>query len=105
MTPEEHEAADFLRQRQRAYQLAFNTPAGQAVLLDLMKFCRAHETCFDPDPRLHAALEGRREVFLRILAHMDRSLSELYQLYSGRPLPKPRTEDYDAETDDLADLL
>lgn len=37
------------------------------MLADLAKFCRANESTFDADPRIHALLEGRREVFLRII--------------------------------------
>jgi hypothetical protein len=81
---------NFLRQRQRAYQLAFSQPAGQAVLRDLAKFCRAQETCFHADPRVHAALEGRREVFLRIAKHMNLTPEQLYTLIE-RDLP-PTTE-------------
>ena len=36
------------------------------ILSELAHFCRAFETCFHADPRIHAALEGRREVWLRI---------------------------------------
>lgn len=45
------------------------TPTRHAapMLADLAKFCRANETTFDADPRIHALLEGRREVFLRII--------------------------------------
>lgn len=38
-----------------------------AMLADLSKFCRANESTFHVDPRVHALLEGRREVFLRIM--------------------------------------
>lgn len=92
---------DFLRQRRHAYQLsfgtakravrlrrafvnAFGTPSGQMVLADLEKFCRANETCFDTDARVNAALEGRREVWLRIQQHLNLSSEDLFQLYSGR---------------------
>lgn len=75
---------DFIRGRKRNYQLALLSPAGQAVLIDLAKFCRANETCFHEDPRLHAALEGRREVWLRIQQHLHLSSDQLATLYSGR---------------------
>lgn len=39
---------------------------GEKVLADLARFCRANTTTFDKDARIHALLEGRREVFLRI---------------------------------------
>lgn len=76
---------EFLRGRKRAYQLAFSTPAGMECLVDLAKFCRAGTTTFDPDPRVHAALEGRREVWLRITQHLHLTTEQLYALYSGKP--------------------
>ena len=77
-------ALDFLRGRKQAYQLSLTSPAGQKVLADLAKFCRANDTCFDPDPRIHAVLEGRREVFLRIQRHLNLSPDQLLELDSGR---------------------
>ncbi|CAB4132162.1 hypothetical protein UFOVP134_49 [uncultured Caudovirales phage] len=62
---------DFLRLRRQAYQLTFSSPIGQRVLEDLAEFCRANETCFHADPRMHAVLEGRREVWLRIRKFLD----------------------------------
>lgn len=77
-------ALDFVRGRKATYQLTFNNPHGHAVLIDLAKFCRAAETCFHPDPRLHAVAEGRREVWLRIAQHLNLSSEQLYALYEGR---------------------
>ena len=96
-------ALQFIRQRKRAFQLAFTVklrawlpksayrkvfggPAGQMVLQDLAKFCRSAETCFDADPRKHAVLEGRREVFIRIADHLHLSVEQLYALYAGRQI-------------------
>lgn len=79
------EAKQFLVQRQSSYQLAFppNNLAAQAVLKDLAQFCRASESTFHPDPRAHAVLEGRREVWLRLRAHLDLSPDELVERYGG----------------------
>jgi hypothetical protein len=74
----------FLQQRKRAFQLAFSSPAGQIVLADLAKFCRAAESCYHDDPRKHAVLEGRREVFIRISDHLNLSTEQLYMLYGGK---------------------
>lgn len=73
-----------MRARKRAYQDAFNSPSGAEVLIDLARFCRANETTFDPDPRLHAALEGRREVWLRIQQHLNLTSQDLADLYQGK---------------------
>lgn len=73
-------------ERQRAYQLAFGSPAGAAVLADLVWFCRGNASCFHADPRIHAALEGRREAWLRIRQHLDMAPEELYEFYTKHPL-------------------
>ena len=82
------ELLDKLRQiltgRQYQYQLAFRSPPGKAVLKDLAKFCRANQSTFHEDPRGHAMLEGRREVWLRISNHMNMPPDELWDLYDGR---------------------
>lgn len=77
-------ALDFLRGRKRSYQLTFGQPAGQEVLIDLARFCRANETCFDADPRVHAVAEGRREVWLRIQRHLNLSSEDLLALFAGQ---------------------
>lgn len=75
---------DFLRGRKRDYQLVFKGgPAGERVLEDLARFCRANETCFHQDPRLHAVLEGRREVWLRIQQHINLSPEQLMSLLTA----------------------
>lgn len=87
---------DFLRRRKVDYQLAFKSPAGQAVLIDLAKFCRADESCWHDDPRLHAVLEGRREVWLRIQRHLNLTPDQLYALYAGHQF-NPLAEDKETE--------
>ncbi len=64
----------------RSYRLCFNSPAGQAVLADLAPFCRAAETCFHADPRVHAQLEGRREAWLRIQNFLHLTEDDILQL-------------------------
>lgn len=76
---------EFLRFRKRDYQNTFATPAGARVLVDLAKFCRADDSCFHEDPRLHAVLEGRREVWLRIQKHLNLTPDALYGIYAGNP--------------------
>ncbi len=71
----------YLKSRQTAYQQTFlaESSAVKAVLKDLEKFCRANETTFNADPRLHALLEGRREVYLRIKNHLEMSFDSLWR--------------------------
>ena len=75
-----------LNARKRAYFSVFANAIGQEVLQDLAKFCRACESCYHNDPRLHAALEGRREVFLRIAQHLHLTTDELFALYRGQTI-------------------
>lgn len=84
---------DFLKRRRQHYQLTFAGPVQQQVLADLAVFCRANESCWHPDPRQHAVLEGRREVWLRIQNHLNLKPEQLYALYARRdqPLEKETT--------------
>lgn len=61
------------------------TPAADIVLGDLRDFCRARETTFDADPRVHALLEGRREVWLRITNQLNIDEATMAALDSSRP--------------------
>lgn len=94
-----YKTLDFIRFRKRNYILTFGklSPAAQGVLRDLAKFCRADRTTFHPDPRVHAALEGRREVWLRITQHLHLSSEELFALLGGATLIRePEDGDEDA---------
>lgn len=73
----------FLGIRQQSYKQAFGSPAGQQVLEDLAKFCRANRTVWHPDARMHAVLTGRQEVWLRIQQHLNLPAETLFTLYSG----------------------
>lgn len=85
-----------LAARKRSYELmfgkAFAAGTETDAAKDLMRFCRANESCFHIDPRAHAALEGRREVYLRIRQHLDLTVEQLAELY-GAVAP---TKDTDA---------
>jgi len=72
-----------LSNRQGDYTSVFdlNSEAAVAVLMDLAKFCRAHESTFHADPRIHALMEGRREVWLRIAEHLNLDMDTLWSLY------------------------
>ena len=80
------EAQRFLAERRTDYIRTFDTPHGAKVLADLAKFCRAQETTFHPDARLHALAEGRREVWLRIAQHLNLSEDDLWRAYGGAPV-------------------
>jgi hypothetical protein len=79
-------AFGYLRDRKLAYQLTFQTtqPANLVVLMDLVKFCRACESCVVPGDRDKTLmLEGRREVILRIQQHLNLTPEQLFALYGG----------------------
>lgn len=75
----------FFTSRKKAYQFTFDNDVqrieNQIVLRDLAKFCRANDTTFHPDPRVHAALEGRREVWLRIQQYLELTPEQLIELF------------------------
>lgn len=75
--------------RTHAYRMVFNkdNKFTMTVLKDLAKFCRAHDSTFDKDERIHAVMEGRREVWLRIEQHLSLNQTELYELHRIKTLP------------------
>jgi hypothetical protein len=79
---EPQKARNYLQQRKRAYSMAFDGVSGEAVLKDLASFCRANESCFHPDPRVHAVMEGRREVWLRIQEHLKLTTEQMLTIYT-----------------------
>lgn len=75
----------YLAQRARAYKAVFRPgKRDQAdidfVLRDLASFCRAAETRYHPEQKKQDMLEGRAEVFYRILAHTTIDTDTLYQM-------------------------
>ena len=71
--------------RRRAYRATFNNPEGRKVLADLRRFCRASVPTADVNNvQTTYLLEGRREVWLRIVAHInltDETVSQLIEEY------------------------
>lgn len=81
MTREQHRQrlVEAISDRKTAYVRIFGseTPESIAVREDLSRFCREFQSTFEPDPRLHALLEGRREVMLRIHDYLTLSVDQL----------------------------
>lgn len=71
-----------------AYNRVFDkqSPYTETVLKDLAKFCRAHQTTYHLDPRAHAVLEGRREVWLKIQEYLNLSVDEIYELHKVKEI-------------------
>lgn len=84
MTPWIDKAKDWLLFRGQCYQQTFNGPRAEVVLKDLAKFCRAHTSTGHKDPYIAARLDGRREVFLRIQAHLKLSDDDLWKLFGEK---------------------
>jgi hypothetical protein len=83
MTPDQ--ALQVFTDCKRAYQLAFADAAGKAVLADLKPFCRVDETCVVPGDRDRTyVLEGRREVYLRIMAYLTLTPEELVKRFTRK---------------------
>lgn len=74
---------NLFRKRRLAYHHVFNKDNRytKEVLMDLAKFCRAHESTFNQDPRVQSNLDGRREVWLRIQENLELSNEEVYALH------------------------
>lgn len=72
---------EILQSRQSSYSQTFNTRAGEAVLKDLLRFCRVDKPCYNDNDRRHAFLEGRREVGMRIMKHLDMSFEQFFKEY------------------------
>jgi hypothetical protein len=76
----------FVRYRQSAYRKTFESPEGRKVLADLRRFCRMTQPTADVNnPNTTYLLEGRREVFLRILAHLQLTDEDVYNLIEDYP--------------------
>lgn len=67
-----------------AYSRVFDkkSPYTHEVLKDLAQFCRAHDSTFHPDARVHAVLEGRREVWLKVERMLNLTTEEIYELHA-----------------------
>lgn len=72
------------RRRHMAYHQVFDSPVGREVLIDLARFCRAHESTFHENERIAHRLDGRREVWLRIQQHLQMDSEALWSLYNER---------------------
>jgi len=72
--------------RSTAYKAIFGGPHGQEVLADLRRFCRATLPTADVN-NVHTTflLEGRREVWLRIMSHLQLTDDDIYNLIEETP--------------------
>jgi len=72
---------DILTGRSQAYQQTFSSPHAKKVLADLRRYCMADKPTFMPgDPYATAFGEGRRDVWNRIMKHINLTESEISKL-------------------------
>lgn len=78
---------DKLFWRTVAYRKTFDNPEGRKVLADLRRFCHATTPTADVNStNTTYLLEGRREVYLRILSHMNLTEEDVYELIEEYPM-------------------
>lgn len=66
-------------------QQVFSTPQGQALLVWLRDLCHFVKPTFRPgDPHLSAFLEGKRNVYLAIVAHLEYDDVEIIKRAANR---------------------
>jgi hypothetical protein len=79
-------AQQYLRDRRDAYRRYFSGTGGpgdrRLVMEDLRRFCRGGETAWDEDPRRHALLTGRQEVYQRIIDHLELEFDDMWMRYN-----------------------
>ena len=65
--------------RRAAYREVFgaNTEFVNRILTDLKRFCRMDESTFSPDQRVHAFLEGRKDVYYRMMRYLHSTEEEI----------------------------
>jgi hypothetical protein len=83
------QAQQALRERRNAYLRFFggtgNAADKRVVLEDLRRFCRGNQTTWASDPREHALLTGRQEVYRRIQDHLELNFDDMWERYSQVP--------------------
>ncbi len=93
--PQAEELLHDTAELQKSYHITFSGAAGQMVVEDLRRFCRADEPCWSEDQRHHARLEGRREVWLRIQNELNLPVEDLLQRRVGDSYTVVKIEDED----------
>lgn len=77
---------DFIRQKEWAWRHILGSDNGELneaskiALADLRLFCNATKSNFNTDALEMARLEGRREVFMRIMNYLNYDYSKIYEL-------------------------
>jgi len=64
--------------KQKAYKLSLQNEMGKEVIADLRIFCNGTKSNFSNDPLQMARMEGRREVFNRVMEFMEVDFANYY---------------------------
>lgn len=67
-----------LKGKERAYRLSLGNESGKEVIADLRSYCNGTRSNFNSDPLEMARMEGRREVFMRIVNFMKIDYEQYY---------------------------
>jgi hypothetical protein len=76
---------DALKAKEGAFRLALGNENAKTVLADLRVFCHATKSTFSDNPLEMARLEGRREVFNRIMNFLKINYSDYYNYEEEEP--------------------
>ncbi len=85
----EQDLEEEIRRLKADYQVTFGSPAGQRVLVDMAKTCKAAESLFDDNEHKQYRNIGRHEVWLHIAGLINLSTEDLFILATGRMALKP----------------
>lgn len=70
---------DVLKAKETAYRLSLGNEGAKPVLADLRVFCNGTKSSFSSDALEMARMEGRREVFNRIMNFLKIEYSQFYE--------------------------
>jgi hypothetical protein len=74
----------WLSTRRYAYRQTFQGPLAEAVLADLATFCFAHRSPAFKADRDIILMEGRRQVWQHIVAHLNLTEAQAWEYFDGR---------------------
>jgi len=87
-TNQDEKIRQVLYERKQAYFRLFGgaaMPGDKAtVLKDLSWFCHGDRTPWHDNPRIHALISGRNEVYRRITDFLELSMDDLIRKYTNR---------------------
>lgn len=83
-----HRALSFFRRKKGIYGRVYATPDGHAMIIDLLRYCKAFDSCVHPNEKITYAYEGRRDVAVRILRFLNLPSEQLAALMTTTAQPE-----------------